>query len=118
MSRKRSQPLLQKKIAEMERAATTIEREIGKAGLFADGVKTDFWKAIETKYKSELEAIESKLDNYTQLTDNAVRDYLAGRKRIRDFLGVKNFVKDKARFQNRLTILQGRIAEERAKLNG
>lgn len=116
MPRKRSQPLLEKKIAEMEKTASYIEREIGKAGLFADGVKTDFWKALEGRYKDELEVIEKQLDGYAMLTDNVIRDCLAGRRRIRDFLGVRNFVKDKTQFQNRLTVLQGRIREERAKL--
>lgn len=119
MSRKRSsQPLLEKKIKQMESSASVLEREIGKAGLFADGVKTDFWKAMEGKFKTELEGIEMKLDNYTKLSDNEIRDCLAGRLRIRGFIGIKDFVRVKSQFQNRLTILTERIKENRAKLNG
>lgn len=118
MSRRRSsQPLLEKKIRDMEAEAARLEREIGKAGVFADGVKTDFWKMMEEKFGMELGAIDSKLDNYVALNDNEIRDCLAGRLHIRGFLGVKDFVKARAAFQNRLTMLQGRIKDGRDKLS-
>lgn len=105
------------KLKQLRAEAQRLEREIGKAGLFAEGVKSEFWRAMEIKLKDELQGIESKLDNYRGLTDNQIRDLLADRLKTRGFLGVKDFVKAKTMFENRLTLIKARIEEQHAKLD-
>lgn len=103
------------RVPRLEAEAKHIERELSKATIFADGVRTEFWKRTEDKFKAELEGIERGLDNYRKLSDYEIRDLLAGRANLRGFLGMRDFVKAKTYFENKLTVIRQRIQDERAK---
>ena len=106
-----------KKVAMLEAEVARLEREIGKITAFAEGVRSDFWKRIEDKFKGELENIDRQLDTYRKLTDYQVRDLLADRLRLRGFIGIKDYVKTKTIFENKLTILKQKIREENERLS-
>lgn len=97
----------------LESQAKQIEKEVAKIAVFADGVRSDFWKRIEDKFKAQVEGLDKQLDGYSKLTNEQIRDLLANRLCFRGFLGMKDYVKAKTAFENKLTMVRQRIQEEK-----
>lgn len=102
-----------KKLRVLEAKAKSIQREIAKSSVYADGIKTDFWRKMEEQFRGKLESIDVQLDGYRKLDDRQIRDVLADRLGLRQFVGLKNHVKAKTYFENELKIVQERIRELR-----
>jgi hypothetical protein len=102
-----------RRLSVLEVQASRLEKEIAKCSMFADGIKTDFWKGIEEKYKAKLEVVELRLDTYQSLSNEQVREVLANRLSYREFLGIKDYAKARTDFQNKLVVIQQRIRDEK-----
>ena len=103
----------ERRLKELEGVAKRLEREITKSSLFSEGIKGDFWKAVEGKFKMDLDSIEKALDGYRKLTADQIRDLLADRLNVRRFLDIRDYVKAKTAFENRLNVINERIRELR-----
>ena len=105
-----------RKLERLLRDELAIKREIAKAEVFASGVKTEFWKAIEEKFKIDQDRIEMDLDKFEENDDRKNTILLAKRFAIKGFLGIKDYAKSKQVFENALLRKQTEISDYRDRL--
>lgn len=95
-----------------------IRKELENVMIFTEGVKTDFWKALEDQFKNKLLSIERNLDQFEDKTDKAIMVLLSSRKQIRGFIGIRDYSKMKTNFEKMLSRKQEEIETLTEKIDG
>ena len=106
-------------LVELKKREQHLKHEIVKAQLYADGIKTSFWKSIELILLKRLSIIEAeKLKCFSILhesNDRKLIRLLGNEEIINNVLGVKNYAKSVDKFKDLLLEVQNQIEEH---LNG
>lgn len=109
------------KLIKLEAEESLIRKEIGKTEIFAEGVKTKFWQAIEERLKPELEDIENEIDKEQKIlsagNDRKLLVLLARKSSLEGFLGIRDFAKADKFFRDRLEKKHDEIKEYRERLD-
>ena len=107
-------------LEQLKKQETAIRKEMAKADLFAQGVKSKFWQEISLTLEEKLKRIEREIENENKIlfsgNDRKLIDLNARKQEIEGFLAIKDYIKGKEIFKQSLETKQDEIEEYEKKL--
>lgn len=111
-----------KKILEkLKKEEITIRKNISKADIFSEGMKTKFWKEMEETYSSKLKFLNSQIEEELRklglMSKENLLIFMTAKMDIENFLKVGDFAKSKDKFEELLKQKQTEIDAYAKRLN-